>query len=798
MNKIFPTIKQVSNTVIYCLIAIILLGGFLRYAYLREIAEEPEFSHPSIDGAYHDYWARGLAGEGCMVPMGWPDSFIRERPFFRSPGYPYFLGAVYRVFGGDYLAPRIVQMAIGLLSILVAFLFARRWYGDRVALIFAGLTSFYWTFIYFEGELLGVSLAVFLSLLLFVASSSWITGFGFGRGLLTGLILGVFALFRPNLLVFAPVLAVWAVHLRRTVSPEGRLSLLLVGFFLGIVLAVSPATVRNWYVAGEPVLISSQGGMSLLIGNNTEADGSNHHLPGYGKFSSPFDYPSAVRKMERNLNMERGTLTYSAVSRRYARQALEFILHHPVRFFRLLARKSALFWGPAEVTNNREMETVRRKSGVLGNIPLGFSFCSALFAVGFLMVFFQGRNGTRYSPAGEVSIMVFLFILVYFLSILPFTAAARYRLPVLPGLLLFASIASSRLVSFLQNRRFAPLALWGTVTVILLVLASFNLAGYRSSPAKWYYDRGVAYSAEGVPSRAKAEYRRALELEPGYVQAHINLGALLLEEGEVEAAITHYRVAGELEPDRAEVLSNLGDALSRKGDLDGAVSCFRKALELDPECVPAHNNLGTVLTRQGKNEEALHHYRQALLIRPHYAEAHYNLGLLLSELGKPDAAIDEYREALRFNSSGPMIHNNLGNALALRGDYNRAIVHLSEALELDPDLAEAHNNLANILAFRKDYQKAISHYREALRIEPDYGEAGYNLGYTLDLMGEKEAAVGEYRHSIRIDPLNAPAHYRLALILLKDNQEAEAVQHLRRALAIRPDFKEARRTLDNI
>ena len=131
--------------------------------------------------------------------------------------------------------------------------------------------------------------------------------------------------------------------------------------------------------------------------------------------------------------------------------------------------------------------------------------------------------------------MVFLFIITYFLSVLPFTAAARYRLPVLPGLLLFASIAICRLVSFGLRRRFAPLALWGTVTVVLLVLASFNLAGYRSSPAKWHYDRGVAYSAEGAPSRAGAEYRRALELEPGYASAHINLGALLLEEGEVEA-----------------------------------------------------------------------------------------------------------------------------------------------------------------------------------------------------------------------------------------------------------------------
>jgi len=43
------------------LVLIILVGILLRGVYLVEISEKPDFSHPLIDAAYHDYWARGLA-----------------------------------------------------------------------------------------------------------------------------------------------------------------------------------------------------------------------------------------------------------------------------------------------------------------------------------------------------------------------------------------------------------------------------------------------------------------------------------------------------------------------------------------------------------------------------------------------------------------------------------------------------------------------------------------------------------------------------------------------------------------
>ncbi len=136
------------------LIGIVVLGSVLRVLYLSEIAGDLGFSNPGVDASYHDYWARGLATGNWSATAPLDDPLIRSTPYFRPPGYPYFLALIYLLTGSSYLAARIIQMVIGIISCLLAFHLGRKWSGSRIGLIFAGFMSVYWIFIYFEGELL--------------------------------------------------------------------------------------------------------------------------------------------------------------------------------------------------------------------------------------------------------------------------------------------------------------------------------------------------------------------------------------------------------------------------------------------------------------------------------------------------------------------------------------------------------------------------------------------------------------------------------------------------------------------
>ena len=68
-----------------------------------------------------------------------------------------------------------------------------------------------------------------------------------------------------------------ALPVARGLARGGREAAALV---LGLALAVAPATLRNLAVSGEPVLVSSHGGLNLYIGNRAEADGTYRHVPG--------------------------------------------------------------------------------------------------------------------------------------------------------------------------------------------------------------------------------------------------------------------------------------------------------------------------------------------------------------------------------------------------------------------------------------------------------------------------------------------------------------------------------------
>ncbi len=111
--------KIIHNKEFLFLCGILFVGLVLRAAYLSEIVKDPDFTTPTTDAAYHDYWARALVS-GDWTQLGkMNDPQIQSTPYFRPPGYPYFLAFVYWLTGSSFLAARIVQMGIGLINCIL-------------------------------------------------------------------------------------------------------------------------------------------------------------------------------------------------------------------------------------------------------------------------------------------------------------------------------------------------------------------------------------------------------------------------------------------------------------------------------------------------------------------------------------------------------------------------------------------------------------------------------------------------------------------------------------------------------
>ncbi|MFH1037177.1 MAG: tetratricopeptide repeat protein [PVC group bacterium] len=751
------------------LIAILLAGLVLRLIYLGEIRDTPDFSHPGLDAAYHIYWARGMASGDWTDFEGREDPQIYRYPYYRPPGYAYFLTLVYLVCGMSPLWPRLVQFALGLGSALLAFTLARRFFGAVGGLLSALAVATYWIFIYYEGELVDVAWAVFLSLLFAgrLARAARFSGF-----LIAGLALGVLIIFRPNAALLYPFVLAWVIIRGRRRGEKSRVIAAGGGLLAGVLLAVLPVTIRNYAVSGELVPISTVAGISLGVANNELTDGTTHFIPGLGNIGTPYDWPRIVRRLENILGRR---LSHAGASSYLSRQAFCFALRSPGDFFLLLGRKALLFWGPAEIRNLKEVHYARLHSPLLRKLPGNFSLAAALAVLGAVLIFLPRRvfgpgvvagtsgekgAGGRRGPCDrerEGGGLMVIWIVAYFFSMLPFAAAARYRVPVIPFLLILSSCAVRQIGLFAGRRKWVSALAASASGAALYLLFSVNFSGFQPAPEKWHYDRGLARLEAGRWEEAVWEFDRALEHQPGYAAAYTNRGVALQKGGKPGAAIASYRRSLQLDPDSPRALKNLADALLETGETEEALALYRQAVSSFPEYTGISCDLAQALSRAGREDEAAELYRAILREQPDNARAHLELGNLLLERDLLPAAREQYQMALRVNPHSAVARYNLANVLIREGRIEEGIASYREVLRRDPGHRDAHNNLGIQLAARGRLAPALAHFEEAIQIDPRDPAGYYNRGIALIKIGRGREAIFDLEKTLELSPGYEPA-----------------------------------------
>ncbi len=120
-----------------------------------------------------------------------------------------------------------------------------------------------------------------------------------------------------------------------------------------------------------------------------------------------------------------------------------------------------------------------------------------------------------------------------------------------------------------------------------------------------YNNLGNALRLLGRGPDAEVAYRRALDLDPSAVQAHLGLGITLALSGRLEDAAAVLGLARTLDPDATEVLAALGRVQVSRGHFDAAVACFARLASLPPAARSARLDLARALRLAGQHGEEL-------------------------------------------------------------------------------------------------------------------------------------------------------------------------------------------------
>jgi len=126
----------------------------------------------------------------------------------------------------------------------------------------------------------------------------------------------------------------------------------------------------------------------------------------------------------------------------------------------------------------------------------------------------------------------------------------------------------------------------------------------RPESAVAHYNLGLAYTQQGMASRAEEAYRRAVELDPDLVEAWVNLGGSCLLQWDFEEARRAAEEAIKRRDDLALAHYNLGQACLYLGDAEAVVRCNEKVIELEPEHAAAHYYRAVGLLATNRVKEA--------------------------------------------------------------------------------------------------------------------------------------------------------------------------------------------------
>jgi tetratricopeptide (TPR) repeat protein len=666
--------------------------------------------------------------------------------YFVSPLYIYFLAGVLSVVN-DLTAVRLIQILLGTAAVACVFVAAHEWFGRRAAVFAAILASLTGLFTFHEVLLLQAALDPFLTAAALAALAiafrprSPVSARSFrhasdsrnrtrreGRAVsqarvrtagdlwfgASGLLFGIQTLNRPNVLVPA-VVVVALLAIARRWRPATAMA-------AGVLIALAPVAIRNIVVSGDWTPASSHGGLNFYIGNNADADGAYHPVPGITPTIA------GQREDARRIAQEATgrALSDADVSAYFYQLGWSWIRLHPSQAAALFAKKLWLTLAADFVPLNDSYPFYRWDAHTfLRWLFVGPWLLIPLGAIGLLLAFpasVEDREANALTTR-RLSYSIWLsFIPAYSFSVAIFFAAERYRLPLLVP---FCIGAGAALDEAIARRHGFRAHVEGVILIAVLALTALvNWPTHRDDGRTEERVRmAEAMIRRGQPDEAERWLAKAEEGSGSHGLMEFRVGRAFLATHTPEAAVRHFERALQIDRGQPEVEYALGQALVDASRPREAIPHLRAGMRGGVRVDLAGFDLARALGATGDRTGALQQLQTLRPSNPDEGESWQALGQLAMQLRAPSLAASFFNEAIRARPNASKPRQDMGLALTMLGRYPEALANFEQAVVLDPSDAAAQLNLAVAYGESGRTEDARFHAQEALRLRPGYERA---------------------------------------------------------------------------
>ena len=443
-------------------------------------------------------------------------------------------------------------------------------------------------------------------------------------------------------------------------------------FGLCALMMIAPISLYNIVVLREPIPIQANGGFNLYLGNNEDSDGTCSLRPGpeWDAFHLGADYKS------QELGISKDSLLIQ--------KTVKFIFNNPLYWLKLLAQKSVFVWSQREITAGADLYPLRYFTPFQRFFSWSFGVCAVL---ALMAVFMNWKNNWSFYARYR---HVLILISAFWISQTLLVTSGRYRISMLPCILILSAWTLTHYVGFIKQRS------GNNIRLLLCIIAAIAIVYIPQPPFKEKRENGEAntllgeaYLLEGENNKAEKHLQASIKQLPPWSRSYNLLGLIKEKQEDHKEAMIYYLKAVQTDSSDPDAFMNIALLFSRKKEPEKAADFFKKAFTLKNPSAELFYNYALFCFNNDGKKEARENYLTCLKINPAHEKALNNLGIIAFTEGQYPEAVTYFEKALLLDPCNTLRMVNLAAAKFAAGEKDQAENIIDKVLRKNPHLITA-------------------------------------------------------------------------------------------------------------
>ena len=302
-------------------------------------------------------------------------------------------------------------------------------------------------------------------------------------------------------------------------------------------------------------------------------------------------------------------------------------------------------------------------------------------------------------------------------------------------------------------------------------------AALRQKPntASYLFNLAFSLKLSNQLSDALFNYNKVLQIAPHIKETHNEIACIYEQINDIDKARTHWQAALQMEP--SYLTAEINMANSYRLDAPEKASALLENLSKEhPAEAAIWYNLAWLNYNNKNFKQALEYAKQAEQLSPPSELIKYLLGICSLELNNENDAKNYFLSAEILNPDYSDAKLCIADIYSRNNEFYEAEKRYLRLIELNANNFSAHCNYAEMLHRQNRLSEALEEYRKAIIINPLSSEVSNNLGTVLKDMQEYDEALGLFFNSLSLNPSSKATSVNIweTIVILSSIDEEKA------------------------